>query len=927
MRLIRLALLSLIAAAHLTCFAFPQALAADITVDVAVDDSLGNLGDPNHPNGPGCSLREAIQNANTDSNAQYDDCDAGSGADTIQFSGVSSITLESEIFVVSDVLIQGTVALSGGNTSRHFQVAGSDGALRLSDVTLEQGNGNFGSGGSIVVQASALLECDGSTFRNNTVEGFGGALFASGTIDIDGCEFENNQAGDDGGAIYKDSGSSLVPTLTIVGSNFEDNVAGNDPAGQTNGGRGGAIYFTSSIATIAGTRFNRNIARSGDSTSSGGGAIYNLGAMNITASVFAGNQANGDEWHGGAIYNIGYLAVNYSHFGTTPLPLPAPFNTLTDPNTASGSGSRGGAIYNAEALLVLGTSFVGNAADDGGAIANGSLEDCLFDPLNQACVIVANSTFAENSAANRGGAVFTERADALMTLRNVTIADNSASEGGGIFNNGDGDDGSINFDEILLENSVVADNAAAVGANCGGSTISSDGLNNVVFPAGSDCPNAVALASSPMLGSVELTFAIPTVVTYAFPLGAGSAALGAGDEMICQGAPILNLDQRIFPRPQGDPVCDAGAYESSLTTPPTPTPTSTPTATSTATATGTATWTPTVTSTSTFTATPTATGTIEPTSTFTATPTSTATATYTATGTSIATNTVTATATSTSTPTNTSTATSTSTPTNTSTATATSTSVSSPTFTATSTATASPSASSTATPSATSTITATATATSSSTGTIDPTPTGSPTGTVSSTPTPIVTASSTPGGSVDCLGVLGGTAVLDRCGVCNGDGTSCLDCESVDLTPIQFAVDGQGARQRALVRRIRNAIYRTADSARQRAAANRLLVAADKEYLALWTDVWTSFPPVVQSCSNSQFCVSSDLTSQTDELVASSQRFVQIMRAAARLLRKASNGTQTGLRYERAMQELHLANQDAIKSIPASQSTCSAQAA
>ena len=32
---------------------------------------------------------------------------------------------------------------------------------------------------------------------------------------------------------------------------------------------------------------------------------------------------------------------------------------------------------------------------------------------------------------------------------------------------------------------------------------------------------------------------------------------------------------------------------------------------------------------------------------------------------------------------------------------------------------------------------------------------------------------------IDCLGICGGTAVNDQCGVCNGDSTSCLDCMEV----------------------------------------------------------------------------------------------------------------------------------------------------
>ena len=41
----------------------------------------------------------------------------------------------------------------------------------------------------------------------------------------------------------------------------------------------------------------------------------------------------------------------------------------------------------------------------------------------------------------------------------------------------------------------------------------------------------------------------------------------------------------------------------------------------------------------------------------------------------------------------------------------------------------------------------------------------------------------TEGAAPDCLGDCGGSAVLDICGVCAGDGTSCLDCKGVPFGP------------------------------------------------------------------------------------------------------------------------------------------------
>jgi CSLREA domain-containing protein len=103
-------------------FSVSAATAATITVDTDADDTLAAL-----DNDGTCSLREAIQNANTDA-AGYVDCDAGSGADTIKFNGVSSITLKDSISVITDVLVQGTVAISGAGKTRLFTVSSSSAA-------------------------------------------------------------------------------------------------------------------------------------------------------------------------------------------------------------------------------------------------------------------------------------------------------------------------------------------------------------------------------------------------------------------------------------------------------------------------------------------------------------------------------------------------------------------------------------------------------------------------------------------------------------------------------------------------------------------------------------------------------------------------------------------------------------------------------
>lgn len=857
-----------------------SAEAATIEVDSSSDNTLGNLNNNNT-----CSLREAIENANNN-NAAYIDCAAGSGAsDTITFNGVSSITLTDEISIISDVLIQGTIALSGGNNTRMFTVGSSSGKLRLSDVTLR--NGKDASGGAILQSAvGSLVECLGSTFEDNKADFNGGAIHSSGTLNISGCTFENNEAADDGGAIYKDSGSILDASLTIDGTNFAENKAGTDAGGQTNGGVGGAIRFSTSLANITSSRFNMNSANSGSGSSvnSGGGAIHNDGVMNISACVFAGNSVSGEEWHGGAIFHgsSGILSVSFSHFGTTPLPLPFPFNTLTDPNVVNGAKGIGGAIHTLGQALVVNSSFIGNnSANNGGAFGNASSGDN---------VIIANSTFSDNSATNQGGAFYHLRNDALLTLSNVTIANNSAALGGGIYNNGDGDNGGTINDEILLQNVIIANNSAAIGANCGGGTVSSESVNSIAFPAVADCANAVVSSGDPQLGAAELAFAIPAGLTYVLKLGATSSALGSGDDGICSAPPVLNIDQTGIPpgRPQGDISCDVGAYEAIF-----PKPTATPTATLTATSTSTATPTATSTATQTATIAPTATSTttatptinVGPTVTSTATATATVTPTVTNTATNTATATVTATPTATSTgtvsPTVTPTATNSPTITLTATATATNTPTLTPTATATATATNTATVTPTATATSTGTVTVTPTATATSTGTMTATATTTPTSTTSPSPTvaqsptatqtPSTTVTPSPTAEISVTPESNITPVATI-------GTSDVPvCSSSTIRPELFGLDGSVNTQRDIVAKSVRALRKKNKSRSARVFSNSILAQASNLYSSSWIITW-SIPEVVSNCINTTaVCLRSDYTSNLSEYNSNAQSLANLV--------------------------------------------------
>jgi len=512
------------------------ARAATITVTIETNDTT---------NGNGCSLREAIENANNDAQT-HPDCAAGTlGLDTIVFGGsVNTINSTAVMSINEDLLITGPVIIDGGSAARIFTIASS------ADVTLTLTTLQNAIDSAILI-SSGTLNASLCNFNNNvSAPSGGGAINASGTendVDINGCIFDTNSSPNgDGGAIQKGTNG----TMNVGESFFVDNTAG---------GTGGAID-TGGPGTIFATAFQDNEAQ-GASNNDGGGAIYfdSGAAFTITASAFSGNLATGDAARGGAIFSSGTSApsalnINYSHFGTTPVPLPSPFDTLTDPNEARGTSGVGGAIYTRSPTSILGSSFIGNTTNgDGGAIASSSRDD--------GAPFIANSTLSDNTAEGAGGAVYQFADGGILRgidLINVTIANNraSASNGSGVFV----DEFSGGNAQISISNSILSNNS---GNNCAqtSGTVVVDAGDNLVF--GSSCPGITPVETgNPNLQAAELTASLPNILTYVTPLGLGSAASGAGNPTTCANFPILNLDQRGFQRPDGDANCDIGAYES-----------------------------------------------------------------------------------------------------------------------------------------------------------------------------------------------------------------------------------------------------------------------------------------------------------------------------------------------------------------------------
>jgi len=326
--------------------------AVGIVVNSNADDTVANDG--------ACTLREAINNANSDSDTTGGDCAAGAGADIISFAADYTITLVgSQLPVVtSEMTITGNGAANtiiqadaapDTATYRVLQVA-STGNLTLDGVTVRHGHcagscATYGGvGGGILNYGGTLIVTD-STLSHNSASGFGGG-------------------GGIANASYRDQTNSFHEAmLTVTGSTLSGNSA--------NGGEGGGI-------SNSGTLIVTDSTLSGNSANGSGGGIYNhASTVSVTDSILSGNTAN--TWGGGIANNSGTVTVTNSTISG---------NSLT-PKSVSG----GGGIQNLFGTLTVTNSTIsGNSASPSGGGGGGGIYS------NRGTLTVTNSILSGNSS-------------------------------------------------------------------------------------------------------------------------------------------------------------------------------------------------------------------------------------------------------------------------------------------------------------------------------------------------------------------------------------------------------------------------------------------------------------------------------------------------------------------------------------------------
>jgi predicted outer membrane repeat protein len=318
------------------------------------------------------SLRQAILDAN-----------ATPGPDTIQFALTGCpcvITLASALPPITDTLEilgpgAGQLAIDGDDSWRVLDIIAT--SVTLSDLTVQHGNvPDTGAG----IRSTGALILTNVDVLSNTALTSGGGLYVSNDLLLRGGLIQNNRGiGGIGGGLRS------CCQVAITGTQFVSNTSGND---------GGAVYALGTV-TLTNTLFQDNHCTGGLCD---GGGMFSFSMTDISNSQFISNTAQDQ---GGGLAAPGNLTLTNGLF-------------LGNQTVLGG----GGGLFAQTQAHIIATQFVSNTAQGSGggvfAFAEVTLEDTLFQGnqsvnglggglLAQGTLDVSGGQFINNSAREGGG--------------------------------------------------------------------------------------------------------------------------------------------------------------------------------------------------------------------------------------------------------------------------------------------------------------------------------------------------------------------------------------------------------------------------------------------------------------------------------------------------------------------------------------------
>jgi predicted outer membrane repeat protein len=330
-------------------FIAPSAFAASINVDSTADNLIAGDGL--------CTLREAIRNANADSDFTTGDCASGTGFDSIFLVPGSTYKLtlvgpgENGAFTgdldISDSLLLDAngppAATIEGVGDRVFDIQNGTGQVLFFDLIITKGSTAGDGGGVNIRTTSANTQFTNVTITDNEADGHGGGIAcrfcntmlveANSVISKNTADADGDGVGDGGGIYIFDINFFLRVNDSTIGGDTSSRLADKNTA---QNGAGIAIEGTS--ATV----IDRTTISGNEAENNGGGlfASTTASSFNIVNTTISGNRAKNN---GGGIFT--------DTSGT------AGFHNSTITNNTADSDNRNGGDGGGVFSLSFGTSF------------------------------------------------------------------------------------------------------------------------------------------------------------------------------------------------------------------------------------------------------------------------------------------------------------------------------------------------------------------------------------------------------------------------------------------------------------------------------------------------------------------------------------------------------------------------------------------
>jgi predicted outer membrane repeat protein len=346
-------------------------------------------------------------------------------------------------------LSNGTIAdvsnITGNNTKYIAGAIVNDGTATLSSVTISGCKGLLG--GAVKNNKGAKLNLNTCTFDGNEAttkkdydSGKGGAVWNEGSVVLFDTKFQDCQAVN-GAAIYNEASGSISMGENNSTTSFYSNKASGD---------GGAIYNLGTL-NIQATTFSTNIA------SDQAGAIWNIGILSLKGCDFLLNQGN----TAGALYiapnGKGNVSLTGGSFkqnkastdgGAIYSEFKMSLDAVTFENNKALAGN-GGAFYVSTTgdVTVTDANSIGNAYKSNTASANGG----TFYTIGKLTLAGANAT---GNSADKGGFLYIDANGSALINTNTSITENTATTlGGAIY-----DAGTLSMQgKISVKNNTAAD--------------------------------------------------------------------------------------------------------------------------------------------------------------------------------------------------------------------------------------------------------------------------------------------------------------------------------------------------------------------------------------------------------------------------------------------------------------------------------------